>query len=91
VLIGSSDGPRWRKRPELSVSWPLQRHFTRQEASWEWTELTRRVDSCRTAINVYETTYLEPSSGFRRHAITTVTYAYLHGTWRAILDQSTSL
>jgi len=67
----------------------LDRHFTRKEASWEWTELSRRVDACRTAIIVYETTYFEPSSGFLQHAITTVTYTYRQGKWRAILDQST--
>ena len=69
----------------------LERHFTRKEARWEWTELSRQVDPGRTAIIVYETAYLEPSSGFRQRAITSVAYTYRDGTWRAVLDQSTPL
>ncbi len=69
----------------------LSGHFEDQEAIWEWTELYRTVQKCRTAFILYETTYTIPSSGFVAHALTGVTYTYTRGKWLAVADQGTPL
>lgn len=69
----------------------LASHFEDQEAVWEWTELHRKVQGCRTAFILYETTYEIPSIGFFQRALTGVTYTYRHGAWLANADQGTLL
>jgi Domain of unknown function (DUF4440) len=69
----------------------LSRHFTNRNAVWSWTELSRRVEGCRTAVIRYDATYDIPSVGFHQRAITVVTYIYTHGRWLGIFDQGTLL
>ncbi|TDW94964.1 hypothetical protein EV137_2292 [Kribbella pratensis] len=66
-------------------------HFERKWAIWSWTELSRRVDGCRTAVIVYDATYDIPSIDYHQRALTTVTYTYKHGHWLGVLDQGTYL
>ena len=69
----------------------LARHFEDQEAVWEWTELYRAVQGCKTAFILYETTYEIPSVGFFQRALTGVSYTYHRGAWLANADQGTLL
>jgi hypothetical protein len=69
----------------------LSGHFTNRNAVWSWTELSRRVEGCRTAVIRYDATYDIPSIGFHQRAITVVTYIFRHGRWLGILDQGTLL
>lgn len=69
----------------------LASHFEDQEAIWEWTELYRKVEGCRTAFILYETRYAIPSVGFNQRALTGVSYTYRHGRWLANADQGTLL
>jgi hypothetical protein len=69
----------------------LSGHFTNRNAVWSWTELSRRVEGCRTAVIRYDATYDIPSVGFHQRAFTVVTYIYEHGRWLGILDQGTLL
>jgi hypothetical protein len=69
----------------------LSRHFTDRNAVWAWTELSRRVEGCRTAVIRYDATYDIPSIRFHQRAITVVTYIYERGRWLGILDQGTLL
>lgn len=69
----------------------LSGHFTNRNAVWSWTELSRRVEGCRTAVIRYDATYDIPSIGFHQRAITVVTYIFTHGRWLGILDQGTLL
>jgi hypothetical protein len=67
----------------------LSGHFSGREATWEYTELTRRVDGCRTGWILYDTTYSLPSVNFRQRAVVGVTYTYRHGRWLVVADQNT--
>ena len=69
----------------------LTRHFESRNAEWSWTELSRRVDGCRTAVIRYDATYDIPSVGYHQRAVTVVTYIYEHGRWLSIYDQGTML
>jgi hypothetical protein len=68
-----------------------ERHFTKQDAVWSWTELSRRVDGCKSAMIVYDATYDIPAFDYHQRALTTVTYAFEHGHWRSVMDQGTLL
>jgi Domain of unknown function (DUF4440) len=69
----------------------LTNHFTLKRAVWSWTELSRRVEGCSTAVIRYDATYDIPSIGFHQRAITVVTYIYKGGRWLGIYDQGTML
>lgn len=69
----------------------LASHFEDQEAVWEWTELYRKVEGCKTAFILYETVYAIPSVGFHQRALTGVSYTYRQGGWLANADQGTVL
>ncbi|MEZ0472284.1 hypothetical protein [Luteimonas salinilitoris] len=69
----------------------LASHFENREAVWEWTELYRKVEGCRTAFILYETTYRIPSAGFFQRALTGVSYTRHRGVWLANADQGTLL
>jgi hypothetical protein len=69
----------------------LASHFEGQEAVWEWTEIYRKVEGCRTAFILYETRYSIPSIGFSQRALTGVSYTFRHGHWLANADQGTLL
>ncbi len=69
----------------------LSGHFTNRNAVWSWTELSRRVDGCRTAVIRYDATYDIPSTGFHQRAVTVVTYIFERGRWLGIYDQGTLL
>ncbi len=69
----------------------LSGHFTDRNAVWSWTELSRRVEGCRTAVIRYDATYDIPSAGYHQRAITVVTYIYKRGRWLGIMDQGTML
>lgn len=55
------------------------RHFTEKDAVWSWTELDRRVDGCRSAVIVYDTTYEIPRFDYVEHSKTVVTYVSSRG------------
>lgn len=69
----------------------LASHFEGQEAVWEWTEIYRKVEGCKTAFILYETTYAIPSIDFSQRALTGVSYTYRQGTWLSNADQGTLL
>jgi len=69
----------------------LAAHFDNREAVWSWTELSRRVEGCKTAHILYETVYEIERIGLRIHALTGVTYTYEHGRWLSVADQGTVL
>ena len=69
----------------------LTGHFENRNAVWSWTELSRRVDGCRTAVIRYGATYDIPSIGYHQRAVTVVTYIYERGRWLSIYDQGTML
>jgi len=69
----------------------LTGHFENRNAVWSWTELSRRVDGCRTAVIRYDATYDIPSIGYHQRAVTVVTYIYERGRWLSIYDQGTML
>ncbi|WP_149196271.1 hypothetical protein [Luteimonas suaedae] len=69
----------------------LASHFENREAVWEWTERYRKVEGCRTAFILYETTYTIPSVGFSQRALTGVSYTRHRGVWLANADQGTLL
>ena len=69
----------------------LASHFSGREAIWEWTELSRSVNGCKTAYILYETHYRIPRINLDIHALTGVTYTYRHGLWLAVADQGTLL
>ena len=69
----------------------LAGHFADRQAVWSWTELTRRVDGCHTAVIRYDATYDIPAVGYHQRAITVVTYVREHGRWLSIYDQGTML
>ena len=69
----------------------LEGHFTNRNAVWSWTELSRRVDGCRTGVIRYDASYDIPSIGYHQRAVTVVTYIYEHGRWLSIYDQGTLL
>ncbi|MEV5960701.1 hypothetical protein AB0L70_03000 [Kribbella sp. NPDC051952] len=66
-------------------------HFDRKWAIWSWTELSRQLDGCSTAVIVYDAVYDIPSIEYHQRALTTVTYTYKRGHWLAVLDQGTYL
>jgi hypothetical protein len=66
-------------------------HFENQDAIWEWTEIYRKVEGCKTAFILYETKYSIPSVGFSQRALTGVSYTFRHGHWLANADQGTPL
>lgn len=66
-------------------------HFTNKIAVWSWTELSRRVDGCRSAVITYDATYDIPKYAYHQRALTVVTYVYEHGRWLAVMDQGTLL
>lgn len=68
-----------------------ERHFREKDAVWSWTELSRRVDGCRSAVIVYDATYDIPRFDYHQRALTVVTYVFQHGHWRSIVDQGTLL
>ena len=53
-----------------------ERHFTKKDAVWSWTELSRRVDGCTSAMIVYDATYDIPAFDYHQRALTTVTYVF---------------
>ncbi|MEU4196950.1 DUF4440 domain-containing protein [Kribbella sp. NPDC026611] len=65
----------------------LAPYFEAKVAKWSWTEVTRSVQGCRTAVIVYRTLIERP--GFSRHALNTVTYTYDRGRWLVVSDQGT--
>jgi uncharacterized protein (TIGR02246 family) len=67
----------------------LAPYFEAKVAKWSWTEVTRTVRGCRTAVIVYRTVIERP--GLTRHALNTVTYTYEHGRWLVISDQGTAV
>lgn len=71
----------------------LASHFENREAIWEWTEIHRSVQGCDTAFILYETWYTIPSSGFRQHALTAVSYTYdrRRRAWLSVADTGTLL
>lgn len=69
----------------------FRRHFERREAIWEWTELHRSVQGCKTAYIVYDTTYKIPRIGFVQRALVGVTYTHAGDKWLAVADQNTAL
>ena len=69
----------------------LAGHFANREAIWEWTELHRSVQGCRTAYILYETTYRIPRIGFASRALVGVSYAHDGNKWLAVADQNTGL
>ena len=68
-----------------------ERHFTAKDAVWSWTELSRHVDGCKTAVIVYDATYDIPRYGYHQRALTTVSYVFDRGHWRSVTDQGTLL
>jgi hypothetical protein len=69
----------------------LNGHFVNKNATWEYEELSRAVDDCRSAYILYETTYAIPSSGFEVHALTGVSWTRERGQWLVIGDQGTQI
>lgn len=69
----------------------LAGHVADRQAVWSWTELSRRVDGCHTAVIRYDATYDIPAAGYHQRAITVVTYVGEHGRWLSIYDQGTML
>jgi hypothetical protein len=69
----------------------LAGHFANREAIWEWTELHRSVQGCRTAYILYETTYRIPRIGFASRALVGVSYTHDGNKWLAVADQNTGL
>jgi hypothetical protein len=69
----------------------LAGHFENRNAVWSWTELSRRVDGCRTGVIRYDATYDIPEIGYHQRAVTVVTYIYERGRWLSIYDQGTML
>ncbi len=67
----------------------LAPYFEARVAQWSWTEITRSVQGCHTAVIVYRTLIERP--GLTRHAINTVTYTFEHGRWLVISDQGTEV
>ena len=67
------------------------RHFRDREAIWSWTEISRQVHGCDTALILYDAVYEIPSIGYHQRALTAVTYTYEHGRWLGVLDQGTYL
>lgn len=68
-----------------------ERHFRERDAVWSWTELSRRVDGCKSAAIVYDATYDIPRYDYHQRAITVVTYVHERGHWRSVMDQGTLL
>ena len=68
-----------------------ERHFTKRDAVWSWTELSRRVDGCKSAMIAYDATYDIPAFDYHQRALTTVTYVFAHGHWKSVMDQGTLL
>jgi hypothetical protein len=69
----------------------LASHFANREAIWEWTELYRVVDGCKSAFILYDATYDIPSVGYHQRTLTGVTYTHRGNKWLAIADQGTYL
>ncbi|WP_154402744.1 hypothetical protein [Nocardioides speluncae] len=67
------------------------RHFREKDAVWSWTELSRQVDGCRSAVIVYDATYDIPRFEYHQRALTVVTYRFEHGHWLSVMDQGTLL
>jgi uncharacterized protein (TIGR02246 family) len=67
----------------------LAPYFEAKIARWSWTEVTRSVQGCRTAVIVYRTLVERP--GLSRHALNTVTYTFERGRWLVISDQGTEV
>lgn len=67
----------------------LASHFRNREATWEYTELLRIVDGCRTGLIVYDTTYGIPRIGYRQRSVVGVTYTWQRGHWRVLSDVNT--
>ncbi|MEV6416403.1 hypothetical protein [Kribbella sp. NPDC051718] len=65
--------------------------FISKDSVWSWTELTRKVDGCKTGFIVYTTKYAIPRLDYWFTAVTAVTYEYKHGRWLTVLDQGTLL
>ncbi len=68
-----------------------ERHFTKRHAVWSWTELSRHVDGCKSAMIVYDATYDIPAFDYHQRALTTVTYVFERGDWWSVMDQGTLL
>lgn len=67
----------------------LASHFRNREATWEYTELLRVVDGCRTGFIVYDTRYAIPRVGYDQRSIVGVTYTWQRGHWRVLSDVNT--
>lgn len=67
----------------------LKGHFDARNATWDYTELYRHVEGCKSGYVLYDTTYAIPSIGFVQRAIVGVTYVREHGKWLVIADQNT--
>ncbi|MDX6283141.1 MAG: hypothetical protein QOH03_4212 [Kribbellaceae bacterium] len=65
--------------------------FISKDSVWSWTEMTRKVDGCKTGFIVYTTKYAIPCLDYWFTAVTAVTYEYKHGRWLTVLDQGTLL
>jgi hypothetical protein len=67
----------------------LDGYFQQRIAKWSWTEVTRQVHGCKTAVIVYQTLIERP--GLTRHALNTVTYSFDDGRWLVVSDQGTAI
>ena len=74
-----------------AIKQTMASHFANREAIWNWTELYRVVDGCRSAVILYDTVYEIPRIGLRQHALTSVTYTHDGNKWLSIADQGTLL
>ena len=69
----------------------LAPHFANKNASWEYEEIDRVVDGCRTAYVLYRTWYGIPSIGYRESSLTGITLTYTNGRWLVVADQNTGV
>jgi hypothetical protein len=69
----------------------LDRHFSEREATWSWTELSRRIDAGRAAHILYETRYESGRHRISVHALTGVTWSLRDDEWLVVCDQGTRL
>lgn len=74
-----------------SIMTTLASHFAGREAIWEWSEVTRSVNGCRTAYILYDTVYSIPRINLVIRAKTGVSYTYQGGLWLVVSDQGTLL
>ncbi|AKU15216.1 hypothetical protein [Luteipulveratus mongoliensis] len=88
VTIVADGRVRIGKAAVLAAAKP---RFEAKNSVWSWTEITRKVDGCRTAFIVYNTKYALPHLDYWFTAVTSVTYEYKGGRWLSIMDQGTLL